>query len=106
MPRKIKNYFSEKNMHFQIVPPHLHRTNVAERAIATLKDHLVAGIASTDPSFPLHLWDSLLPQAVLTLNLLRPARYNPRLLAWHVVNGTFNYNSTPLASPGIKVEVY
>ena len=105
-PNKLKQYFEQNKIHFQLVPPHLHRTNVAERAIATFKDHLLAGIASTDPSFPLHLWDRLIPQAVLTLNLLRSARYNPRLSAWHALNGAFDYNSTPLAPPGTKVQVF
>ena len=105
-PQKLKEYFDKNKIHFQLVPPHLHRTNVAERAIATFKDHLIAGLANTDPSFPLHLWDRLLPQAVLTLNLLRPARYNPRLSAWCALNGAFDFNATPLAPPGTKVQFY
>ena len=66
---------------FQLVQPHLHRTNAAERAIATYKDHLIAGLSSYNPSFLLHLWDQLIPQATLTFNLLQPSRINPRLSA-------------------------
>ena len=44
---------------------------------------------------PLHLWDRLLPQALLTLNLLRGSRINPKLSAWAQVNGLFDYNRTP-----------
>ena len=105
-PEKLKTYFRSRGMHFQLVPPHLHRNNRAERAIATFKDHLISGIATTDPSFPIHLWDRLIPQAVLTLNLLRPSRYNPRLSAWAALNGAFDFNATPLAPPGTRVFLY
>ena len=105
-PGKLKTYFRENKINLQLVPPHLHRTNNAERAIATFKDHLISGIATTDPAFPLHLWDRLIPQAVITLNLLRPARFNPRLSAWAALNGAFDFNATPLAPPGTKVLIY
>ena len=55
---------------FQILTPHLHQTSSAKRAIQTFKDHLISGITSCDSVFPLHLWDRLLSQATLTLNLL------------------------------------
>ena len=58
------------NTKIQFVPPNVHRRNSAERAIRTFKAHLIAGLCSTDSNFPLNLWDRLLPQAVLTLNLL------------------------------------
>ena len=64
---------------FQIVPPHLHRNNASECAIATYKDHLIAGLSICDPSFPMHLWDRLTPQATLTLNLLQQYCINPRI---------------------------
>jgi hypothetical protein len=33
----LTNYFTEKEMSYQLVPPHCHRTNAAERAIRTFK---------------------------------------------------------------------
>jgi hypothetical protein len=59
----LKNYFTVNDIAYQLVPPHCHRRNAAERAIRTFKEHFVAGISSVDPSFPMHLWDRLLPQA-------------------------------------------
>jgi hypothetical protein len=67
----LKNFFTVNDIAYQLVPPHCHRHNAAERAIRTFKEHFVAGISSVDPYFPLHLWDRLLPQAEITLNLLR-----------------------------------
>ena len=55
-----------------------------------------------DPDFPLHQWDQLIEQAVITLNLLRPARINPSLSAYAYLFGNFNYAATPIAPPGMK----
>jgi hypothetical protein len=62
-----------------LLPPHCHRRDAAERAIRTFKEHFAAGLSSVEPTFPLHLWDRLLPQAEITLNLLRTSRLHPQL---------------------------
>ena len=85
------------------MPPHAHRRNAAERAIRTFKNHFIAGLASTDPTFPLYLWSALVPQAVLTLNLLRTSRINPKLSLYAQIWGQFDFNKTPLVPPGTKL---
>jgi hypothetical protein len=102
----LKSHLHDVQVHYQLVPPHIHRRNAAERAIRTFKNHFVAGLASTDTKFPLHLWDRLLPQAELTLNLLRPARVNPKLSAYALLHGNFNFDATPLAPPGTRVLIH
>ena len=62
-----------------------------------------AVLASLDPNFPVHEWDRLLPQIIITLNLLRAARANPKLSAYSYMHGIFNYNRTPLVPMGCKV---
>jgi hypothetical protein len=57
----LKNFFTANDVEYQLVPPHCHRRNAAERTIRTFKEHFVAVISSVDPTFPLHLWDRLLP---------------------------------------------
>jgi hypothetical protein len=52
---------------------------IAVDVIRSFKDHLIAGLCSTDKSFPVHLWDRILPQAVITLNMLISSRINPKL---------------------------
>ena len=54
-PDALNKYFCKNNVKFQLVPPHLYHSNLKERAIATFKDHLIAGLASLDPSFPMKL---------------------------------------------------
>ena len=105
-PAGLKDYMSREGITYQLLPPHLHRTNSSKRAIQTFKDHLIAGITSCDPNFPLHLWDRLLAQATLTLNLLRPSRINPKLSAEEQLNSAFNFNRTPLALPGKKSLIF
>ena len=66
-------------MELQLVPPHIHRKNKAKKVISTSKDHFITGLASIRRKMPMHLWCRMLPQALLTLNLLRQSRTNPSL---------------------------
>ena len=99
----MSTYMDNEQIKYELTPTGLHRRNLAERAIQTFKNHFIAGLCSTHPDFPLNLWDKLLPQAELTLNLLRPSRIQPHLSAYAQLYGPFQYNSTPIAPPGIKV---
>jgi hypothetical protein len=66
----LKNFFTTNDVEYQLSPPHCHLRNAAERAIRAFKKHFVSGLSYVDPTFPLHLWDRILPQAEITLNLL------------------------------------
>ena len=102
----LKEFLTAEHVEYQLVPPHIHRRNSAKRAIQTFKNHFISGLASTDPNFPLSNWCRLLPQAELTLNLLRPSRLNPKLSAYAQLEGAFDFNRTPLAPPGTRVIVH
>jgi hypothetical protein len=99
----LKDYIYIQEIAFQLVPPYSHRRNSAERAIRSFKDHLIAGLCSTDKSFPMHLWDRILPQAVITLNMLRTSRINPKLLAAIHIFVQHEYNRAPMAPPGKRI---
>ena len=47
---------------YQLVPPNVHRRNIAERAIRTFKAHFLAIMAGLDPDFPKYMQDNLLLQ--------------------------------------------
>ena len=100
---ELKNAFTLKEITYQLVPPHCHRANAAERAIQTFKSHFKSILALLDPTFPISEWDRLLPQAEITLNLLRVCRSNPNLSAYAYLFGQYDYNKTPLVPPGIKI---
>jgi hypothetical protein len=99
----LKSFFTEKDVEYQLVPPHCHRCNAAERAIRTFKEHFVSGLASVDPDFQLYLWDRLLPQAEMTLNLLRKSRQHPQLSTAAHYHGMVDYNKTAFAPPECKI---
>ena len=103
---ELKTAMTKKQTKYQLVPPYTHRSNAAERAIQTFKNHFKAGLASIDPEFPMTEWDRLLEQCFLTLNLLRASRSNPNLSAHAYLFGQFDFNATPLAPPGTKVVIH
>jgi hypothetical protein len=54
----------------------------------------------------MHLWDHLLAQAMLTLNIMQPLQYNPQVLAYQMLEGNFDFNKNPMAPPGTKVVIH
>jgi hypothetical protein len=51
----------------------------------------------------MHLWDRLLPQAVITLNMLKTSRINPKLSAAIHIYGQYDFNRAPMAPPGTRI---
>jgi hypothetical protein len=71
--KEFKAQICKNNMNFQLVPPHDHQRNIAEKVIQTFKGHFISILCGADKDFPLHLWCHLLPQAKHTLNMLLSA---------------------------------
>ena len=44
---------------YQLVPPNVHRRNIAERAMRTFKAHFLEILSGVDPEFPKFMWDNL-----------------------------------------------
>lgn len=99
---EVLAFIQSQNAKYQLTPPEMHRTNPAEKAVQTWKNHFIAGLASLPPAFPIALWCHLVEQANITLNLLRPCRQNPALSAQAAMNGCFVFDATPMAPPGTK----
>jgi hypothetical protein len=51
----VKKYVRSEQINIQLVPPHNHRVNAAEQAIATFKEHFIAALATVDMHCPLQL---------------------------------------------------
>ena len=96
----------ENKLVYQLASPGDHRLNHAERAIQTFKAHFITIRSGADPDFPPNCWDLLVDHAVLTLNLYRPSRINPKISAYTQIHGAFDFNKTPLAPGGCKVIVH
>ena len=54
-PQGLKRFTQSVALDYQLAPPHIHHTNAAKKAIDTWKYHFLAGLASVDPNFPIHL---------------------------------------------------
>ncbi len=103
---EFKAQICKNNMTFQLVPPHDHQRNIAEKAIQTFKGHFISILCGTDKEFPLHLWCCLLPQAEHTLNMLRRAQVTPNVSAYAYLWGQQDFNANPFAPLGCKVEAH
>jgi hypothetical protein len=51
--KAVEAHIKANKMNVHLVPPHNHRVNAAEHAIATFKEHFIAGLATIDKNFPL-----------------------------------------------------
>ena len=102
-PGNVKDYLQANTVNYQLVPLHVHRTNATEKEILTFKYHLIFGLCTVDPCFPICLWCRLFPLSTTTLNIMRPSCMNLKLLSEATLNGAFDYNKTPLAPPSTKI---
>jgi hypothetical protein len=104
--RDVEAFVAAEQVKIQYTPPDMHRTNPAERAVRTWKNHFTAGIAGIPPSFPIANWCRLTAQTDMTLNMMRPCRLNPLLSAHEAMNGSFSFDATPLAPLGTEVLIH
>ncbi len=59
---ECREFFLSQRLPVTFVPPQTHRSNPAERAVRTGKNHLISVFSSnTHPDFPDDLWNRLLP---------------------------------------------
>jgi hypothetical protein len=102
----IKKFLTENICKLQVVEPHNHWVNAADRVIQTFKVVFISALAKTDSNFPLQLWDRLTPQVQDTLNLLRALQIDQTKSAYEILNGPYDWNWYPLAPLGCKAVVY
>ena len=104
---EYKQDITEKwKANYQLVPPITHQSNAAERAICTFKalfPSIITGVATDSPR---NLWDFLLHQTELTLNLLKQATLDPSRSAWSYFHRHFNYEATPIVPLGCDITAH
>ena len=104
--RELKRAIKNNEMKIQLVPPHDHRRNAAEKAVQIFKDHFVAVLCGTDSTFPMQLWCHLVPHAEMQLNFLRKSATTPTISAFAHLYGNHNYGAHPFGILGSKVEIH
>eukprot|EP00804_Cyclotella_cryptica_P000722 CCRYP_001010-RA/>CCRYP_001010-RA protein AED:0.32 eAED:0.24 QI:0/0/0/1/0.5/0.66/3/0/551 len=111
LDKEASKYYSHAIMQewkatYQLVPPNVHRASAAEQAIGTFKARFLSILAGINPALPYYLWDKLLPQTELTLNLLRQSTLASAISAWESFNGPLNYDATPLGPISCPVIIH
>ena len=103
----MKDHIKDK-YHFtlKVVPPGCHCHNAAKVKIRNFKEHFLSVLAGAADSFPFSLWDHLLPQTKITLNLLHQSNAMPTILAYAHLSGPFDYNKMPLDQMGCEVHMH
>ena len=87
---------------YQAVPANLHIHNADKCSICTFKAHFLWILAGIAEYFPKNMWDLLIPQTEMTLNLLQQSTLKPDTSAWVHLNGPISYNHAQLGSLGFK----
>ncbi len=90
----------------ELVPPGCHWRNAAEVAICNFKAHFFRVIACVAGNFPPNLWDPLLPQTKIMINLIWKYNATSNVLAYTHLSGPFDYNKMPLAPMGCEAQVH
>ena len=99
----LKKYFEETNMQFQLVPPHMHQRKAAECSVRTFKNHFIISLCTVESHFHLYLWDRLLLQVTVALNMFLQYRLNPGISTYKQVGAVHNFECVSLSTLICKV---
>ena len=101
---EFKEAIKDNDMTYQLVPADDHCRNITKRAIQTAKGHVISVLCGCNPNFLLHLWDLLIPQMEIQLNLLCQSQTIDKISAYAHHYGPYDFNAHPLAPLGTAVE--
>jgi hypothetical protein len=88
-----KNHIRDAcKLDMKLVPPGCHRRNAAEVAIRNFKAQFLSILAGVADNFPPNLWDWLLPQTKITINLIQQSNATPKVSAYAHLSRLCNYN--------------
>ena len=93
-------------MHWELVPVGMHRRKVAVKTTETFKGHSKSILCGVANNFPLNNWDTLLPQAELTFNLLHQSNIAPDVSAQAYTFGPHDLNRMPLEPLVCAVQIH
>ena len=104
--KAVQAYLESEKVNIQLVEPHNHKVNAAERAIQTFNNHLIAGLSTCNARFPSLLWNKIVPQEQDSLNMLCTSRVHLKLSAYSVLEGIHDFNRHPWAPPGTRTTIF
>jgi hypothetical protein len=103
----MKNHICDTcKLDMELVPPGCHRRNAAKVAIHNFKTHFLSVLAWVADNFPPNLWDWLLPQTEIMINLIQQSNATPNVSAYAHLSGPCHFNKMPLAPMGCEAQVH
>ncbi len=97
--KDVKDFIQSQQTSLQYTPPDI-----------TSNLHLEESLHHRNPqptkTFPITNWCCLTNQCNYTINMLRPWCQNALLSAFKAMEGSYLFDATPMAPPGIKVLVH
>jgi hypothetical protein len=103
----MKNHIRDTcKLDIKLAPLGCHRCNTAKIAIRNFKARFLSVLAGVDNNFPPNLWDLLLPQTKITINLIQQSNATPNILAYAHLSKPFDHNKMPLAPMGCEAQVH
>ena len=102
----VMSWLERNKVDAQKVALHNHRANTEEKMIESAKHHFIAVMAGTNENYPIREWDRGVAQSQRTLNMLRPCRINPKLLADALLEGQHDYNAVPFPLLGRRMLIF
>ena len=79
----LKMKMTTMDIKYQLVPLSNHRAKNTERSIKAFKNHFIVGLYSVDKASYLQLWDRLIQQTTISINVLRQSRIASPLIILH-----------------------
>jgi len=105
--KNMKNHIRDiHKFDMELMPPGCYQPNAAEVAIHNFKAHFLSVLVGVSYDFPPSLWDQLLPQTEITINLIRQSNVTPNVLAYTYLSHPFDYNNMPHAPMGCNAQVH
>ncbi len=103
----MKNHIHDMcKFDIELVPPGCHQRNAAKVTIRNFKAHFLSILAGVADNFPPSLWDRLLPQTKITINLIQQSNATPNVSAYAHLSCQFDYNKMPLTPMGCEAQVH
>ena len=105
-PESHRDAIEASNSMHQLVPPNNHRHNASERAIMACKENFIRILIRIDVKFTMSMWDHLIEQTNIAVNLLRQSKVQPHLSGWSHYNGVLDCNANPMGLAGRRALIY
>ena len=99
--------FDELHVKFQNVPPGNKRSNKAERAIQSWRNHFLSTMGTVSADCPHYVWSKFIEQMELTLAHLRPFETDRTISSFEGIHGRkYDFAAHPIAICGTPVYIY